>query len=387
VDVRFKIRPYILLLPEFISFQKENIFVKKIDEKKFEIDLLEWYDENKRDLPWRRERDPYKIWVSEIMLQQTRVDTVIPYFKHFMTLFPTVNDLAEAEEETVLKAWEGLGYYSRARNLHQAVKEVRESYGGQVPSTEEEVGKLKGVGPYTAGAILSIAYNIPAPAVDGNVMRVLSRIYANYDDISKASTRKKFEKIVRDIISTDRPSDYNQALMELGAMVCSPTNPSCLLCPVQTHCSAREEGVQDVLPVKAKKKPPKKMKMKAVILRDEEGKVLIERRPDTGLLAKLWQFPNIEAETEGLDDLKALIASLGLEAELSVKVQDVKHVFSHIVWEIDVYDGFVRSLNNKELYNEQSNCHFVSIDDVNWYPFPVSHQKIIDGALKKKEDS
>lgn len=361
--------------------------MKIIDKRKFQENLLEWYDENKRDLPWRRERDPYKIWVSEIMLQQTKVDTVIPYFQHFMTLFPTVNDLADAEEETVLKAWEGLGYYSRARNLHQAVKEVRESYGGEVPRTEEEIGSLKGVGPYTAGAILSIAYNIPAPAVDGNVMRVLSRIYASYDDISKASTRKKHEMIIRDIISRERPSDYNQALMELGAMVCSPTNPSCLLCPVQTHCSAKEEGVQDILPVKAKKKPPRKLKMKAVILRDEKGRVLIERRPDTGLLAKLWQFPNIEAETDGLDDVKVYINSLGLEADLASKVQEVKHVFSHIVWEIDVYEASVKSIQNSELYNEQSRCHFVSIDDVNWYPFPVSHQKIIDGALMKKEDS
>ncbi|PYZ92413.1 A/G-specific adenine glycosylase [Salipaludibacillus keqinensis] len=360
--------------------------MKTKDNHKFQQDLLAWYDENKRDLPWRKERDPYKIWVSEIMLQQTRVDTVIPYFQRFMDLFPTIHDLAEAEEETVLKAWEGLGYYSRARNLHQAVKEVSQSYGGQVPKTEKEIGDLKGVGPYTAGAILSIAYNIPAPAVDGNVMRVLSRIYTIYDDISKASTRKTFESIVRELISQDRSSDFNQALMELGAMVCSPTNPSCLLCPVQNHCSAKAEGVQDVLPVKAKKKPPKKLKMKAVILRDHDGRILIERRPDTGLLAKLWQFPNIEAETENLDDLTAYITTLGLKADITNKVQEVKHVFSHIVWEISVYEAIVKAGHSDELYDETLGRHFVQVEDVNWYPFPVSHQKIIDGALVKKED-
>ncbi|WP_280770142.1 A/G-specific adenine glycosylase [Salipaludibacillus daqingensis] len=360
------------------------MFVKKIDKQEFQQDLLTWYDENKRDLPWRRERDPYKIWVSEIMLQQTKVDTVIPYFQRFMSLFPTVYDLAEADEETVLKAWEGLGYYSRARNLHQAVKEVKESYGGIVPKTETEVGNLKGVGPYTAGAILSIAYNIPAPAVDGNVMRVLSRIYANYDDIAKASTRKTFETVVREIISKERPSEFNQALMELGAMVCSPKNPACLLCPVQTHCSAKEEGVQDVLPIKAKKKAPTKRKMKAVIIRDQENNVLIERRPDTGLLAKLWQFPNIE--TDELNAIHSYIQTLGLDVELTRKVQEVKHVFSHIVWEIDVYEADVKSVENEELYDEQSKCHFISIEDINWYPFPVSHQKIIDGALIKKEE-
>ncbi|WP_416149029.1 A/G-specific adenine glycosylase [Salipaludibacillus sp. HK11] len=361
--------------------------MKKINETKFQQDLLEWYDENKRDLPWRRERDPYKIWVSEIMLQQTKVDTVIPYFQRFMSLFPTVNDLAEAEEETVLKAWEGLGYYSRARNLHHAVKEVRETYGGKVPQTEKEVGSLKGVGPYTTGAILSIAYNIPAPAVDGNVMRVLSRIFSIYDDISKASTRKKFEAIVREIISTNRASDFNQALMELGAMVCSPTSPACLICPVESHCSAREEGVQDILPVKAKKKPPRKLKMKAVILRDQQGRVLIERRPDTGLLAKLWQFPNIEAETTELEDLKSYIDLLGVEVSSITKVQEVKHIFSHIVWNIDVYEGKVEVIHNKQLCNQKNKCHFVLIEDVNWYPFPVSHQKIIDGALVMEEES
>lgn len=357
-----------------------------INYSQFQHDLLQWYDDNKRDLPWRRERDPYKIWVSEIMLQQTQVDTVIPYYERFMRLFPTVEALAEAEEETVLKAWEGLGYYSRARNLHQAVKEVKSAYGGQVPDSEKDVKALKGVGPYTAGAILSIAYNKPAPAVDGNVMRVLSRIFSIYDDIAKPSARKLFEEKVMELISEDRASDFNQALMELGAVICRPKSPGCLLCPVQAHCTAREEGVQELLPVKAKKKPPKKMDMKVAVIRDGQGRVLIERRPDTGLLAKLWQFPNIEAEATDTSDLEALLASYGVAADISAeKVQDVKHVFSHIVWEMEVYEGRAGADADPALYAETGSRIFVAPEDVMYYPFPVSHQKIIDGALLKGE--
>jgi A/G-specific adenine glycosylase len=355
--------------------------VKHIDHVQFQSDLLNWYNENKRDLPWRREKDPYKIWVSEIMLQQTQVDTVIPYYERFMALFPTLNDLAEAEEETVLKAWEGLGYYSRARNLHTAVKEVAATYGGQVPNTSDKVKTLRGVGPYTAGAILSIAYNIPAPAVDGNVMRVISRLYTIYDDISKPSSRHTFEMLVMKLISQERASDFNQALMELGALICTPKQPACLLCPVQEQCAAREEGVQELLPVKAKKKPPKKLQMKVAVVKDGEGKILIERRSETGLLAKLWQFPNIEAVTDSNDDLKAHLSNFGLDVSLKDEaVQEVKHVFSHIVWEMTVYIATVTKVEEAVFYEAKTRL-FVQRDDITYYPFPVSHQKIIDQSL------
>nr|WP_246593741.1 A/G-specific adenine glycosylase [Evansella tamaricis] len=344
--------------------------------------MLDWYEDQKRDLPWRKDRDPYKIWVSEIMLQQTKVDTVIPYFNRFMELFPTVEALAEAEEETVLKAWEGLGYYSRARNLHQAVKEVQENYGGQVPANPEGIHQLRGVGPYTAGAILSIAFNIPAPAVDGNVMRVLSRIFTIYDDIAKGSTRKLFESIVEDIISPNNPSDFNQGLMELGALICTPKSPSCLICPVGKHCAAREEGVQALLPVKAKKTPPKLKDMKAVVLKDNDGNILIEQRPEKGMLAKLWQFPNLEKSSEDLTDLEEHLRSQGLEVQLSEKVHEVRHVFSHIIWEIDVYVGELKGIVDSELFGK-TKLELVKKSDVDRYPFPVSHQKINDFVLKK----
>ena len=260
----------------------------------FQTQLLAWYDENKRDLPWRKTRDPYHIWVSEIMLQQTRVDTVIPYFENFIERFPTIDEIAEADEEDVLKAWEGLGYYSRARNLQAAVREVKESYGGVVPNNEEEISTLKGVGPYTAGAILSIAYGKPVPAVDGNVMRVLSRILLVYDDISKAKTRKAFEQAVRELIPNDEASSFNQALMELGAVVCTPKSPGCLLCPVRSECRAFHEGVQTELPVKAKKKRPKPVPIAVAVLENANGQFLISKRPNKGLLANLWEFPNCE---------------------------------------------------------------------------------------------
>ncbi|KAE8558750.1 A/G-specific adenine glycosylase, partial [Paenibacillus polymyxa] len=215
----------------------------------FSFELLNWYTRNKRDLPWRRHRNPFYIWISEIMLQQTRVDTVIPYFNRFIARFPTIEALAEAPEEDVLKLWEGLGYYSRARNLQTAAKQVVELHGGQVPDDTQAVAALKGVGPYTTGAIMSIAFNRPEPAVDGNVMRVLSRYFLIEEDIMKGSTRSHMESLVRELIPEGRAADFNQALMELGALVCTPKSPHCLTCPVMEHCSGRLAAPQAPPPV------------------------------------------------------------------------------------------------------------------------------------------
>lgn len=352
----------------------ENSALQKININKFQKDLVSWYEAEKRDLPWRHERDPYKIWVSEIMLQQTRVDTVIPYFNRFMEQFPTVESLAGADEEAVMKAWEGLGYYSRVRNLQSAVKEVAESYGGVVPADKDEFLSLKGVGPYTGGAVLSIAYGLPEPAVDGNVMRVMSRILTIWDDIAKPSARKIFEQAVRKIMYEEDPSSFNQALMELGATICTPTSPACLLCPVQNHCQAFEEGVQRELPVKTKKKSDKKIRMGAVVLEAPDGTVLIEKRPSSGLLANLWQFPNMELPT-GINPRSALEAYVEAEYGLNACIQpekatDIIHVFSHLTWEIDVYIGTIDAKAEKE------RTKFVSKEDVETYAFSVSHQKI-----------
>ncbi|WP_453991059.1 A/G-specific adenine glycosylase [Bacillus nitroreducens] len=352
----------------------------KIDE--FQRDLIEWFEKEQRDLPWRKDQDPYKIWVSEIMLQQTRVDTVIPYFNNFVSKFPTVKDLAEADEEKVLKAWEGLGYYSRVRNLHSAVKEVTEVYDGKVPNTVKEISSLKGIGPYTTGAILSIAYGIPEPAVDGNVMRVLSRILSVWDDIAKPKTRKLFEDIVREIISKENPSAFNQALMELGALICIPSNPACLLCPVQEHCRAFAEGVQKELPVKSKKKAPTAVSMAAVVLQNDDGKFLIHKRPEKGLLANLWEFPNHETITElqtPKEQLSEFLKSeYKVEANIGQAFTTIQHVFSHLIWNITVFEGKLTGT-----VPQTDHLKLVTLEELEEYTFPVSHQKILRSFLEK----
>ncbi|MGG6312590.1 A/G-specific adenine glycosylase [Paenibacillus macerans] len=317
----------------------------------FSTELLVWYERSKRDLPWRRHRDPYYIWVSEIMLQQTRVDTVIPYFQRFIERFPTLKDLAEAPEEDVLKCWEGLGYYSRARNLQAAAKQVVERHGGAVPDDKAEVSALKGVGPYTTGAILSIAFNRPEPAVDGNVMRVLSRYFLIEEDIMKAGTRTLMEELAAELIPEGRASDFNQALMELGALVCTPKSPQCLICPVMARCAGRLEGAEARLPVKTKAKPPRpEYRLAALVEGGGEltGRVLVRRRPDTGLLARMWELPHIPADAvpgEGaglpdgpaMDRLAAALAAAGVPARPDGAMLNAEHTFSHIHWNLRVF--------------------------------------------------
>ena len=214
--------------------------------------LVQWYHENKRDLPWRQTKDPYRIWVSEIMLQQTRVEAVKPYYERFLQTLPTVKDLAEADEETILKLWEGLGYYSRVRNMQKAAIQVMEEHGGCFPADQTGLLKLKGIGPYTAGAVGSIAFSLPIPAVDGNVLRVMSRITADAADISLQATKKEWEERLTEIMPTDCPGDMNQALMELGATVCLPNGaPKCGICPMRKYCEAYRKNQTMLYPVKA----------------------------------------------------------------------------------------------------------------------------------------
>lgn len=339
----------------------------------FSRDLLAWYDRQKRDLPWRRDKDPYKIWVSEIMLQQTRVETVKPYFHNFIGKFPTVEALADAPEEEVLKAWEGLGYYSRARNLQAAAREVKAKYGGKVPNTPEEIAGLKGIGPYTAGAILSIAYDMPEPAVDGNVMRVFSRLLLVQDDIAKPATRVKFEQLVRQIIPADRAGDFNQALMELGALICVPKNPQCLTCPVFDYCLARKEGVQDQVPVKGKAKPPRPVQLaSALVYRGNEW--MIRKRPLQGLLAGLWEFPTVEVadrrtEQEELEEF--LLQTYGVTAVVQDALPMVSHTFSHLHWDVQVY--VCEWLEGEPL---TADTRFVAQEELSEFPFSVVHGKM-----------
>lgn len=340
---------------------------------KFQDDLLHWYHATKRDLPWRKDQDPYKVWVSEIMLQQTKVDTVIPYFHRFIDQFPTVYALADADPQDVLKAWEGLGYYSRARNLQNAVQEVVATHGGVVPANPDELGSLKGIGPYTRGAILSIAYNQPEPAVDGNVMRVLSRVLKIEENIAQPRVKKLFETYIRELISVDDPASFNQAVMELGALVCTPKSPACTLCPVQEHCTAFAEGIQQELPIKTKAKKQKTISYVALLIKNEKDEFLIEKRADSGLLANLWQFPMVPSDEVGLDDLENWVLNkYGFKIKLSHEKGKLKHVFTHLIWQIDIYGAKTASLET----NSNRLC-FVEKRDLKAYPFPVSHQKMM----------
>ncbi|WP_081707781.1 A/G-specific adenine glycosylase [Bacillus massiliigorillae] len=359
----------------------------KIEE--FQQDLIQWFEQEQRSLPWRADRDPYKVWVSEIMLQQTRVDTVIPYFNRFMEWFPTLQDFADADEEKILKAWEGLGYYSRVRNLQSAVREVKENYGGVVPKNHSDIISLKGVGPYTAGAILSIAYGIPEPAVDGNVMRVLSRILLIKEDIAKPKTRKIFEDAVRALISHDNPSYFNQALMELGALICTPGTPACMLCPVREHCVAFAEGVQAELPIKTKVTKTKKVKLISGLLKDEQGRILVQKRPEKGLLANLWEFPSFSFDQKQSLNKNLFEDAFVIQYNSRVlldmpKLTEIQHVFSHLVWNLSAYTGLVQEEIAPELM-EKHRLRWVTEQEMTELAFPVPYQKMFSAYLERDD--
>ena len=294
--------------------------------------LLSWYREHKRDLPWRENKDAYRIWISEIMLQQTRVEAVKPYFFRFMEHFPTVKALADAPDDELMKCWEGLGYYSRARNLKKAAGVVVEQHGGKLPASREELLDLPGIGSYTAGAIASIAYEIRAPAVDGNVLRVLSRVCGSREDILKQSTKKKMEALVSEVIQEGEAGDFNQALIEIGAIVCVPNGaPLCDSCPFYTVCAARAEDLTGEIPVKTPKKK-RKIEEKTVLILQYGEKIAIRKRGTEGLLASLYEFISVPGKLNAEE-----IAALFDEAVAPEKLPDAKHVFSHVEWHMNGY--------------------------------------------------
>jgi len=296
--------------------------------------LFCWYDQNARILPWRSDPTPYRVWVSEIMLQQTRVEAVKPYFERFVAELPDVEALAAVPEERLLKLWEGLGYYTRARSLQRAAREMVSRYGGRLPRSYEALLSLPGFGPYTAGAVASIAYGIPAPAVDGNVLRVISRLTGSREDISRPASQKRIGEWVRSAIPEGRPGDFNQALMELGATVCFRP-PGCGRCPLSALCVGRREGIAEELPVKAAKKP-RRAEEKTVFLLLCGDKTALRRRGDTGLLAGLWEFPNVPGRLSK-EEAGAYLAGLGVEALHLRTLSGAKHIFTHVEWHMTGY--------------------------------------------------
>lgn len=298
--------------------------------------ILAWYDQNARVLPWREQPDPYRVWISEIMLQQTRIEAVLPYFYRFIEALPDIPALAMAEETTLLKLWEGLGYYNRVRNLHKAACIIVERHGGILPSSYQDLLKLPGIGEYTAGAIASIAYHIPVPAVDGNALRVLARLLACRADIAQPKTRKTLRAAAQTMLPRERAGDFNQALMDLGSLVCLPgAAPRCDLCPVTTGCAGYRQGLSDKLPVKSPQKP-RAIQKKTVLVLASQGKTLLRRRPKEGLLAGLWEFPNLDGWlTE--EEVAVLLDGWGLCPASVRRLADARHIFTHIDWHMHGY--------------------------------------------------
>lgn len=298
--------------------------------------LLAWYGEQARILPWRDEPEPYRVWISEIMLQQTRVEAVKPYFERFIGVLPGFRELAQVPEEQLLKLWEGLGYYNRARNLKKAAEMVVAEYDGQLPASYDELLKLPGIGSYTAGAIASIAYGLPVPAVDGNVLRVLSRVLASERDILKQSTKKWMEELVRPAIPAERASHFNQGLIEIGAIVCVPNGqPKCMVCPLASLCLARIRGLISQIPVKTPKKQ-RKIEERTVVLIQYDNALALRKREDHGLLASLYEFPN----ALGYLEAEELAEAFGLDRGAIARIEPLdsaKHIFSHVEWHMKGY--------------------------------------------------
>lgn len=305
-----------------------------MNRKNFTQTILSWYDQGHRDLPWRRTQDPYRIWISEIMLQQTRAETVVSYYERFLARYPTVQDLASAPEEELLKAWEGLGYYSRARSLQKAAKEIVARYGGQLPADLEKLRALPGIGDYTAGAIASIAFGIPDAAVDGNVERVLCRWDAIKDEVGTPAVRRQIAARAQALVPPDRPGAFANAMMEMGATMCTPKNPKCLLCPVREGCMGFAQGIAQELPHKAKKKA-QRVENRAVLLVFCDNRVLIVKRQEK-LLGGLFVFPDVLEESDPARLCQALEA-LGIRAAYDEKLGHARHVFTHLIWEMDVH--------------------------------------------------
>ena len=344
--------------------------IKDFDLRKMVEPLLTWFLGHARVLPWREEPTPYRVWISEIMLQQTRVEAVKPYFERFTKELPDVQALAECDEDKLLKLWEGLGYYNRVRNMQTAARSVMEQYGGKLPADYEELLKLKGIGHYTAGAIASIAYGIPVPAVDGNVLRVLTRLAADDSDVMKQSVKNMIEQALSEIIPAGEAGAFNQALMELGATVCLPNGePLCGECPWKDFCEAHKKNNWQMFPVKSKAKPRKIEEKTVLIIRDGE-RIVLHKRPKKGLLAGLYEFPNLEGHLSEEEVLNYVREQQLVPVHIE-RLEDAKHIFSHIEWHMTGY-----MIKVSELETEHSGLLFVEVEDSEKkYPIPAAFAK------------
>lgn len=316
--------------------------------KKMRKPIIEWYQKNKRELPWRVEKNPYHIWVSEIMLQQTRIEAVKQYYKRFLEQLPTIEELANVEEEKLLKLWEGLGYYNRARNLKKAAKMMQEKHDSKMPKTYRELVELPGIGEYTAGAISSIAYNEQVPAVDGNVLRVVSRVVGSKKDVLANKTKKEFTEKLKEIMPK-QAGDFNEGLMELGELICIPNGePLCPKCPLQKICIAKNQNLTNILPVRNQKIKRKKEDV-TVFLLEYKGEFAIRKRSKIGLLANMYEFPNVSRKTNK-KEIEKILQEWKLTSNQIEKVGSHHHVFSHIEWNMVGYKVQVTSKNKEFIW-------------------------------------
>lgn len=340
--------------------------------------LLNWYRCRERDLPWRQAGDPYCIWVSEIMLQQTQVDTVIPYYHRFLRQFPTVEVLAEASLDEVLKVWEGLGYYARARNLHAAAEEVVERFNGELPDTWEALISLPGVGPYTTGAILSIAFGERVPAVDGNARRVLSRLFSVEEPVDQSRTQRRLRELAEELVPAEAPGRFNQALMDLGATVCTPRKPACLLCPLTDVCEAYQQGLQAVLPVRKKREPTPHYDVTAGLIWNGNDRVLIAQRPTDGMLGGLWGFPG--GRQEPGESLKACLRreireALGVEIGVGEYITSVDHAYTHFRITLHAFHCIHEAGEPRAL--GCAGWRWVTLEELDDFAFPKADREVI----------
>lgn len=339
--------------------------------------LLTWYDKNKRTLPWRGHSDPYAVWVSEIMLQQTRVEAVIPYFEKWMKLFPNVRALARATEQDVLNAWEGLGYYSRARNFHKAAKIVVEKFGGKLPRDLDELRKLPGIGRYTVGALASIIFGMDEPALDGNLKRVYARLFDVSEPVDSTDGEKILWKLAEENLPKGHAAEFNQALMDLGATICLPKNPRCLICPLMKICKAQANGTQNVRPIKKQKKSiPQYVHVTAVVVK--RGRVLLAQRPSDGLLGGMWEFPNGRVDQDPAVEMGKLLKSgyslrLGMKRDAKALVI-VEHAYTHFKVTVHAYRCEFLSMS------KSANLKWVSLKELDDYPMGKIDRQIAQKA-------
>jgi len=350
--------------------------------------LLEWFDQNQRTMPWRSRRTPYRVWVAEIMLQQTRVDQARPYYQRFMKRFPSLHALAQAPEADVLKAWEGLGYYSRARNLHQAARQIFREHGGRFPRTEAGLLSLPGIGGYTAAAIGSIAFNLPLAVLDGNVIRVLTRLTACPDDPRRAPVHRALQQLAGELLTRETPGRHNEAMMELGALLCLPRNPQCGICPLRKACRAHAENRTADFP---QRPPPKKIphkKVGAAVTVNRKGEVLIAQRRPEAMLGGLWEFPG--GTLESGETIEACIRrelkeELDIEIETGPHLTTVRHAYSHFTIELHVH--FARIRRGRPRAVECADFRWVRLTDLHRFAFSRADLHVLEKLMQKEIDA